>query len=68
MKLPEQGYTPNNYRALVESTDLTNAAFYRQFNIPEQTFYTHHKGNRTMKWQDWRDLYDAVINFNKKTG
>lgn len=63
--LPEQGYTPNNYKALVKSTGLTNAAFYRQFKIPEQTFYTHYKGSRTMKWQDWKNLYDAVVVFNK---
>lgn len=68
MNLPEQGYTPKNYKALVESTGLTNASFCRQFDIPEQTFYCHLKGTRTMKWQAWKNLYDAVIDFNKKVG
>lgn len=56
MNLPEQGYTPNNYKALVELTKLSNADFYRQFDIPEQTFYKHLNGSRTMKWQEWQSL------------
>lgn len=63
LNLPEQGYTPNNYKALVELTKLSNAAFYRQFDIPEQTFYKHHSGTRTMKWQDWQKLVEAVAEF-----
>lgn len=63
MQLPEHGYTPNNYKALVESTGLTNADFYRQFDIPEQTFYTHYRGTRTMKWQDWDNLVGKVLKY-----
>jgi len=60
MNLPDQGYTPKNYQALVKLTKLTNADFYRKFEIPEQTFYCHQKGTRTMKWQDWQKLVKAV--------
>lgn len=67
MQLPEHGYTPNNYKALVELTGLTNAEFYRTFEIPEQTFYTHYKGTRTMKWQDWQKLFNTVrLHLKKK--
>ena len=58
--LPDQGYTPANYQALVKLTNLSNADFYRTFEIPEQTFYCHLKGTRTMKWQDWQLLFNAV--------
>ena len=67
MKLSEIGYTPTNYKALVELTNLSNAEFCRQFSIPEQTFYKHLAGSRTMKWQDWQLLYDAVASFKKIT-
>lgn len=60
VNLPEQGYTPFNYQALVKITGLSNADFYRTFEIPEQTFYTHYKGTRTMKWQDWQNLVNVV--------
>lgn len=65
MKLPETGYTPENYKALVELTGLSNAEFYREFDIPEQTFYKHLAGSRTMKWKEWQLLYDAVVSFKK---
>lgn len=58
--LPEQGYTPANYQALVELTQLSNAQFCRAFDIPEQTFYKHRSGTRTMKWQDWQALLETV--------
>ncbi|WLG12784.1 hypothetical protein Q6344_09205 [Psychrobacter cibarius] len=66
LNLPEQGYTPNNYKALVELTKLSNADFYRQFKIPEQTFYHHSSGSRTMKWQDWQSLLTQVTNYLAK--
>ena len=68
INLPENGYTPTNYQALVKLTRLSNADFYRKFEIAEQTFYCHLKGTRTMKWQDWQSLLDAVTKFliNKK--
>lgn len=59
---PEVGYTPANYKALVKLTKLTNAEFHRTFNIPEQTFYNHYVGKRTMKWQDWQKLLTDVEN------
>ncbi|WP_227430421.1 helix-turn-helix domain-containing protein [Psychrobacter sp. I-STPA6b] len=62
---PEIGYTPSNYKALVKSTGLTNADFYRTFDIPKQTFYKHLKGSRTMKWQDWQALLKQVENYLK---
>lgn len=65
IKLPEKGYTPANYIALVELTRLTNIGFCRQFDIPEQTFYKHRSGTRTMKWKEWQSLLDAVIAFIK---
>lgn len=68
LNLPEQGYTPDNYKALVKLTNLTNADFCREFDIPEQTFYKHRLGSRTMKWKEWQSLYNAVVDFNKKLG
>lgn len=63
--LPKSGYTPENYKALVDSTKLANRAFYEQFNIPKQTFYKHFNGDRTMKWQDWEALLKKVEKFNR---
>ena len=68
LNLPEQGYTPDNYKALVKLTNLTNADFCREFDISEQTFYKHRLGSRTMKWKEWQSLYNAVVDFNKKLG
>lgn len=66
IKLPDQGYTPSNYKALVELTKLSNADFYRQFDIAEQTFYKHLNGSRTMKWQDWQSLLTQVTDYLAK--
>lgn len=60
INLPDVGYTPANYKALVRLTRLTNAEFYRTFDIPEQTFYKYYAGTRTMKWQDWQALLETV--------
>ena len=60
LNLPELGYTPKNYKALVELTKLSNAEFCRTFDIPEQTFYKHRNGSRTMKWQEWQSLLKLV--------
>lgn len=60
LNLPNSGYTPENYKALVSRTRLTNTAFCELFDIPEQTFYKHSGGHRTMKWQDWQALVKRV--------
>jgi len=60
INLPEQGYTPANYKALVELTQLSNAEFCRTFEIGESTFYKHYAGTRTMKWQDWQALLNTT--------
>lgn len=66
LNLPEQGYTPANYQALVELTQLSNAQFCLAFDIPEQTFYKHRSGTRTMKWRDWQALATEVIKYIKE--
>lgn len=54
--LPEYGYTPANYQALVELTNLSSKGFYTQFDIAERTFFNHKSGARTMGWQEWQSL------------
>lgn len=61
--LADKGYTPSNYQQLVKMTGLSNVDFYRTFDIPEQTFYCHIKGSRSMRWQDWQELVQKVENF-----
>lgn len=63
IKLPEQGYTPANYQALVELCQLSNAEFYRTFGIGESTFYKHYAGTRTMKWQEWQQLLTKATKY-----
>lgn len=65
INLPEIGYTPANYKVLVELTSLTDADFYNQFQIPRQTFKHHYDGTRTMRWQDWQQLLQQVNDFVK---
>lgn len=60
IKLPEHGYTPTNYQALVESTNLSSKVFYTQFDIAERTFFNHKSGARTMGWQEWQSLVESV--------
>ncbi len=60
INLPDQGYTPANYAALVKLTKLSNVAFCEQFSIPKGTFEKHKAGARTMKWQDWQALLETV--------
>ena len=62
INLPDHGYTPANYQALVELTQLSNAEFYRTFKIGESTFYKHYAGTRTMKWQEWQTLLITATN------
>ena len=59
----EHGYTPKNYQALVEATGLSNIDFIRAFDIPEQTFYKHINGTRSMKWKNWKPLKEQVLRF-----
>lgn len=54
--LPEYGYTPANYQALVKLTKLKPKDFYVQFDIAERTFFNHRSGARTMGWQEWQSL------------
>lgn len=61
LNFPNVGYTPFNYQFLVKTTGMSNADFYRKFDIHEQTFYSHYAGNRTMNWRKWQDLLDSVL-------
>lgn len=58
--LPDVGYTPKNYQALVDATKLTPKEFYEEFSIAHRTFNNHKSGNRTMKWQAWQQLFTDV--------
>lgn len=60
ISLPEYGYTPANYQALVELTKLKPKGFYKQFDIAERTFFNHRSGERTMSWQEWQSLVENV--------
>lgn len=60
LMLPEYGYTPANYQALVKSTNLSPKSFYTQFDIAERTFFNHKSGARTMGWQEWQSLVVLV--------
>lgn len=61
--LPEHGYTPANYQALVELTNLSAKGFYKQFDIAERTFFNHKSGARTMGWQEWQSLVLLVMQY-----
>ena len=61
--LPNQGYTPDNYAALVKLTSLSNVDFCETFDIPKGTFEKHKSGKRTMKWQAWQQLLKQVDDY-----
>lgn len=63
IELPEYGYTPANYHALVDITTLNPKRFYEQFGIPERTFYNHRSGTRSMGWHEWQYLITAVEDY-----
>ena len=67
LNLPNQGYTPANYAALVKLTSLSNVDFCETFDIPKGTFEKHKSGKRTMKWQDWQSLLETVEQHNLTT-
>lgn len=68
----EVGYTPVNYRALVEKTGLSNAAFMREFAVSESTFYANsadidNKRHSSMSYKAWLELNKKVNDFLLKT-
>ena len=59
-KLPEHGYTPNNFAQLVSYSGLKNADFMQKFNIKRATFYCYKSGKFNPDWQYWLELKLAV--------
>lgn len=59
-KLPEHGYTPNNFSELVLYSGLKNADFMQKFNIKRATFYCYKSGKFNPDWQWWLELKLAV--------
>ena len=59
-KLPEHGYTPNNFSALVLYSGLKNADFMQRFNIKRATFYCYKSGKFNPDWQWWLELKLSV--------
>lgn len=64
---PDHGYSPKNYKALVNATKLSNVGFQAAFDIPNQTFYHHRNGTRTMNWEQWQSLVNDVMEFTVAT-
>lgn len=63
IKLPEYGYTPKNFAALVDATGMTNAKFIRQFNIKHSSFYKWCAGDRSMSHKTWESLLVDVQSY-----
>lgn len=61
--LPDDGYTPSNFAALVDASGLTNADFMRRFDIKKATFYLYKNGGITMSWHNWARVYSEVERF-----
>ena len=59
-KLPEHGYTPNNFSELVLYSGLKNSEFMQVFGIKRATFYCYKSGNFNPDWRYWLDLKIAV--------
>ena len=59
-KLPDHGYTPANFAALVLYSGLKNAEFMARFNIKRATFYCYKSGKFNPDWQYWLDLKLSV--------
>lgn len=59
-KLPEHGYTPNNFSELVLYSGLKNTDFMAIFNIKRATFYCYKSGKFNPDWQYWLDLKLSV--------
>ena len=57
---PEAGYTPNNFKALVEATRLINTDFMDKFNILHASFYKYRNGDHSMSWRNWEVLLNNV--------
>lgn len=60
IKLPECGYTPRNFAALVDATGMSNASFIRKFNIKHSSFYKWCAGDRSMSHKTWETLLNDV--------
>ncbi len=65
------GYTPENYRKLIESTGLTNVEFIREFDINESTFYANISEEDkpryvSMSYKSWQDIKERVKIYNEK--
>lgn len=59
-KLPDHGYTPNNFSELVLYSGLKNSDFMAKFNIKRATFYCYKSGKFNPDWQFWLDLKLSV--------
>lgn len=62
------GYTPNNLKALTQMTNLSIAAFCRQFDLPQATYFANiadvnAAGHRAMSYKSWRTLQKKVVDF-----
>lgn len=57
---PDIGYSPNNFKTLVEATKLSNIAFIKKFNLSKAMFYRYQNGETTMQYDDWLTLKTTV--------
>ena len=62
---PEVGYTPQNFVALVNATQMTNKAFMDEFDVSHPSFYKYRTGERCMSWKHWDSMYENVSNVMK---
>lgn len=64
---PDIGYTPTNFKALVEATQLSKKDFIDRFDLNRAMFFRHQKGQSTMSYQDWEDFRSKVELYIKQT-
>lgn len=60
IEFPDNGYSPDNLKALVKATNLNKIDFIKQFKLSKAMFYRYQNGETTMQHDDWLSLKSAV--------
>ena len=63
IEFPDNGYSPNNFKALVKATKLSKVDFIKEFKVSKAMFYRYQNGEATMQHDDWLSLKATVEKF-----
>lgn len=63
---PDNGYSPDNFKMLVNATGMSNVDFIKHFSVTKPMFYRYRNGDVTMQHQDWKSLKILVESYVDK--